>query len=145
MSKNQDPKQGKRIDGVGLAAELLNGLDPEHRKKLMDQIVTRDPRMAQKLGQRMFVFEDLSKLSDHDLQHLLKEIPNTKLVLALRRATPEFLEAIYRNMTARAGEVLRDEVATQGPKRVSDIQAAQADIVKVALRLEAEGKVVINR
>ena len=138
-------QQGRRIDGLGAAAELLNGLDPEHRKRLMDQLAARDPQVAQKLEKRMFGFEDLTRVSDHDLQHLLREVPNSKLVLALRRVTPELLESVFRNMSARAGEVLREEVATQGPKRVSDIMAAQNDIIKIALRLESEGKITVKR
>ena len=138
-------QQGRKIDGMGVAAEILNGLDPEHRKKLMEQLAARDPQVVQKLEKRMFVFENLVRLSDHDLQHLLREVPNSKLVLALRRVTPELMEAVFKNTSARAGEVLREEVATQGPKRVSDIMAAQNDIIKIALRLESEGKIMVKR
>jgi flagellar motor switch protein FliG len=132
---------GRRIDGMGAAAELLNGLDPEHRKRLLGEVAKRDPKVAAGLEQRMFGFEDLRRLSDHDLQLVLREVPHSKLIVALRRATDELQEAFYRNMTSRAGEMLREEVRAQGPKRVSDIQSAQADILKIAQRLDAEGKV----
>lgn len=134
-----------RIDGLASAAELLNGLDPEHRKRLLSELAARDPGLTRKLEDRMFGFEDLARLSDADLQRLLKEVPNTKLVLALRRAPAGLLAAIYRCMTARGGEVLRDEVAAQGPKRVSDIMSAQADITKIALRLADEGAIALKR
>lgn len=136
---------GKKIDGIGAAAELLNGLDPDHRKKLMAELAARDPQTTRKLENRMYVFDDLAKLSDRDLQILLKELPHSKLVLALRRATDELLEGIYRNMTARGGEMLRDEVSSQGPKRVSDIVSAQSDLIKIAMRLADEGKITLNR
>jgi flagellar motor switch protein FliG len=138
---NKKESQGIKVDGMAIAAEMLNGLDPEHRKKLLDQMAKRDPNITQKIQKRMFGFEELIGLEDHDFQLLLREIPNSKLVMALRRATPELLTKIYRNMSARAGEILKEEVDTQGPKRVSDIVAAQADILKIALRLEAEGKI----
>lgn len=143
MSKPPGQKDGKeiRIDGLGAAAELLNGLDPEHRKKLLSELDARDPGLTRRLESRMIRFEHLIQLSDLDLQLVLREAHNSKLVLALRRAPTELLESIYRNMTARAGEVLRDEVATQGPKRVSDIMAAQADILKIAIRLSGEGRI----
>lgn len=137
MAKKGDIK----IDGLGAAAELLNGLDPEHRKRLLGQVAARDPKVAENIEKRMIGFEDLRRLSDTDLQAVLREAPHSKIVLALRRATPELQEAFYRCITARAGEMLREEVRDQGPKRVSDIQAAQADIIKIALRLEAEGKI----
>jgi flagellar motor switch protein FliG len=132
---------GKKIDGLGVAAEILNGLDPEHRKRLLDQLAARDPGVAQNIEKRMFGFEDLRGLTDQAFQLLLREVPHSKLVVALRRATPELQESIFRNMTSRAGEMLREEVQNQGPKRVSDIVAAQNDILKIALRLEAEQKI----
>jgi flagellar motor switch protein FliG len=140
MSKDNQ-NGGKRIDGLGAAAELLNGLDPEHRKRLLDSVAKRDPKVAENIEKRMFGFEDLRALSDHDMQLVLREAPHSKIIVALRRATEELQEAIYRNVTSRTGDMLREEVRTQGPKRVSDIQAAQADILKIAMRLEAEGKI----
>jgi flagellar motor switch protein FliG len=134
----------KKVDGVGIAAQLLNGLDPEHRKRLMDKLTERDPELMQKVEKRMFVFEDLVRLSDHDFQLLLRETQSSTLVLALKRVTPELREAIFRNISARARDALRDEVATQGLRRVSDIMEAQNGILKIALRLEAEGKIKIH-
>ena len=139
----QDPR-GHRIDGLGAAAEMLNGLDPEHRKRLMEELAKRDPAIVGKLESRMLTFEHLGGLTPPELQMVLREVPHSKLIVALRRAPPELLEAIYANMTARAGEVLREEVRDQGPKRVSDIQAAQTDILRIALRLEAEGKLKLR-
>lgn len=137
---NDEPK-GRRIDGLGAAAELLGGLDPEHRKRLLEAVAKRDPKVAAHIESRMYGFEDLRTLSDHDMRLVLRETPHSKIVLALRRTTEPLQEAIYRNMTSRAGEMLRDEVQSQGPKRVSDIAAAQADILKIAMRLDSEGKI----
>src|SRR4051794_16182122 len=138
---SNDEAKGKRIDGLGAAAELLGGLDPEHRKRLLAEVAKRDPKVAADIESRMFGFEDLRALSDHDMRLVLRETPHSKIILALRRATEPLQEAIYRNMTSRAGDMLRDEVRTQGPKRVSDIVAAQADILKIAMRLASEGKI----
>jgi flagellar motor switch protein FliG len=137
MSKNG----GIKIDGLGAAADLLKGLDPDHRKRLMTELEARQPGLTQKLSSRMLVFEDLARIEGLGLQLVLKEVPHSKLVLALRRAPDLLHEAIYRGMTARGGEALREEVAGQGPKRVTDIQAAQADILKIAARLADEGKI----
>jgi flagellar motor switch protein FliG len=147
MSKNSSgggAGAGKKIDGMGVAAELLGGIDPEHRKRLLESVAQRDPRVAETLEKRMFTFEHLRTVSDADLRAILREVPNSKLIVAMRRATEELQEAIYRNMTQRGGDVLREEVRTQGPKRVSDIVAAQGDILKIALRLEAEGKIKLR-
>lgn len=143
--KDETPPGGKKIDGVGAAAEMLGGLDPEHRKRLLEQVAKRDPRIAESIEKRLFGFEDLRGLSDHDMQLVLREAPHSKIIVALRRATPELQESVYRNVTSRTGDLLREEVRTQGPKRVSDIQAAQADLLKIALRLEAEGKIKLRR
>jgi flagellar motor switch protein FliG len=142
MSK--DPGAGKKIDGMGVAAELLGTLDPEHRKRLLESVAARDPKVAQTLEQRLFTFESLRGVSDADLRLVLKEVPHSKLIVAMRRATEELQEAIYRNMTQRAGEMLREEVKSQGPKRVSDIVSAQGDILRIALRLESEGKIKLR-
>jgi flagellar motor switch protein FliG len=92
----------------------------------------------------MVTFESLRALTDADLRLVLKEVPHSKLIVAMRRATSELHEAIYRSMTQRAGEELRQEVQGQGPKRVSDIVAAQGDILRIALRLEDEGKISLR-
>ncbi len=143
MKKPRDP-QGQQVDGLRIAAELLAALEPEHRRKLMGAVATRDPEIARKLGERILLFDDLIRLTDSEFKILLKEIPHSKLILALRRATPVLQEKIYANMTARAGEMLKEEVQTQGLKRVSDIAGAQNDILKIALRLESEGKIVVT-
>jgi flagellar motor switch protein FliG len=143
MSKDSS-NAGKKIDGMGVAAELLGGLDPEHRKRLLESVAQRDPKIAETLEKRMFTFESLRGVSDADLRLILREVPHSKLVVAMRRATDELQESLYRNMTQRAGEMLREEVRGQGPKRVSDIVAAQADILKIALRLESEGKIKLR-
>lgn len=142
MSK--DSGAGKKIDGMGVAAELLGGLDPEHRKRLLESLAQRDPKVAETLEKRMVTFESLRGVSDPDLRLILREVPHSKLIVAMRRATEELQEALYRNMTQRAGELLREEVSSQGPKKVSDIVAAQGDILKIALRLEAEGKIKLR-
>lgn len=144
---SEDPRFKKksgeniRIDGLRAAAELLNALDPEHRQKLMTELYTKDPGLTRKIEDRMYTFEDLVELSEDDWRILFQAVPRGQMVLALRRGPQPILDVLGRSLTARAWETLQEEVAAQGPKRVSDIQVAQMAIAKVALKLKQEGKI----
>ena len=93
----------------------------------------------------MFVFEDISLVDDRGMQTLLNEVPNDKLTVALKTAPEEIKEKVFKNISKRAADLLREDLNAMPPVRLSDVEAAQQEIVNVAKRLEAEGKIVISR
>jgi flagellar motor switch protein FliG len=91
------------------------------------------------------VFEDIVFIDDRGMQTLLKEVPNDKLTVAMKTAPEEIKEKIFKNISKRAADLLREDLAAMPPVRLSDVESAQQEIVNVAKRLENEGKVIISR
>jgi flagellar motor switch protein FliG len=91
------------------------------------------------------VFEDIIKIDDKGIQTLLKEVPNEKLILALKTANEEIKNKIFKNISQRAATLLKEDLSNMGPSRLSDVEGAQVEIVNVARRLESEGKILIAR
>lgn len=133
------------LGGVQPVAEMLNVMDKNTEKSIMSRIEEKDPILAEEIRKLMFVFEDIIKIDDKGIQSLLKEVPNDKLLLALKTANEEVRSKIFKNISQRAAQLLKDDLASLGPSRLSDVEAAQIEIVNVARRLESEGKILIAR
>lgn len=133
------------LGGVQPVAEMLNVMDKNTEKAIMSRIEEKDPILAEEIRKLMFVFEDIVKIDDKGIQTLLKEVPNEKLLLALKTANEEIKNKIFRNISQRAAQLLRDDLTNMGPSRLSDVEGAQVEIVNVARRLESEGKILIAR
>jgi flagellar motor switch protein FliG len=133
------------LGGVQPVAEMLNVMDKNTEKAIMSRIEERDPILAEEIRKLMFVFEDIVKIDDKGIQALLKEVPNDKLLLALKTANEEIRNKIFKNISQRAAQLLKDDLTNMGPSRLSDVEGAQIEIVNVARRLEGEGKILIAR
>lgn len=133
------------LGGVQPVAEMLNVMDKNTEQSIMSRLEEKDPLLAEEIRKLMFVFEDIGKIDDRGIQMLLKECPNDKLLLALKTANDEIRNKIFKNISARAAEMLREDLANMGPSRLSDVESAQQEIVNVARRLESEGKIIIAR
>ncbi|MBC86241.1 MAG: flagellar motor switch protein FliG [Bdellovibrionaceae bacterium] len=133
------------LGGVQPVAEMLNVMDKNTEGAIMSRIEERDPILAEEIRKLMFVFEDIIKIDDRGIQTMLKDIPNDKLLLALKTANEEIKGKIFKNISQRAATILREDLANMGPARLSDVEGAQVEIVNVARRLEAEGKILIAR
>ncbi|MSW63835.1 MAG: flagellar motor switch protein FliG [Actinobacteria bacterium] len=133
------------LGGVQPVAEMLNVMDKNTEKAIMSRIEERDPILAEEIRKLMFVFEDIVKIDDKGIQTLLKEVPNEKLLLALKTANEEIKNKIFKNISQRAAQLLKDDISNMGPSRLSDVEGAQVEIVNVARRLESEGKILIAR
>lgn len=142
---NMNSYEQTALGGVQPVAEMLNVMDKNTETSIMSRIEEKDPLLAEEIRKLMFVFEDIVKIDDKGIQTLLKEVPNDKLLLALKTANDEIKSKILKNISARAAEMLRDDLANMGPSRLSDVEGAQQEIVNVARRLEAEGKIMIAR
>ena len=131
------------LGGVKTAAEIINMLGGASETAVLDYIREADADLAQKIMDNMFTFDDLSKLDDKGVQSLLKEVQSESLVIALKGATPEMREKVFKNMSSRAAETLREDLDGRGPVRVADVEAEQKEMLKVVRRLMDEGVIVL--
>ena len=136
--------RNRLIGGIKAAAEILNYMDSTSEKAIMETIEKVDSDLATKIQEQMFTFADLVKIDDMGIQTLLKEVSSEQLVLALKTAEEELKEKIFRNMSERAREMLKEEMETKGPVKLSEVEKAQQEIVRIARRLEQEGKIIIG-
>lgn len=133
------------LGGVQPVAEMLNVMDKNTETSIMSRLEEKDPLLAEEIRKLMFVFDDIVKIDDRGIQSLLKEVPNDKLLLALKTASEDIKAKVFKNISARAADMLREDLNNMGPSRLSDVEGAQQEIVNVARRLEAEGKILIAR
>lgn len=135
----------QQLGGVQPIAEMLNVMDKTSEQNIMARVEEKDPQLAEEIRKLMFVFEDIVFIDDKGMQSLLKEVDNAKLVVALKTAPEEIKEKIFRNISKRAADLLKEDLEAMGPVRLSDVEGAQQEIVNIAKRLEGEGKIIISR
>ncbi|MES3039298.1 MAG: flagellar motor switch protein FliG [Bdellovibrionota bacterium] len=133
------------LGGVQPVAEMLNVMDKNTESSIMARLEEKDPLLAEEIRKLMFVFEDIVKIDDRGIQALLKEVANDKLLLALKTASEDIRQKVFKNLSQRAADMLREDLSSMGPSRLSDVEGAQQEIVNAARRLEAEGKILIAR
>ena len=133
--------QASSMGGVKTAASILNLVDGSIEGSIMDQILEADADLGRDLQDNMFVFENLIDIDDRCIQTLLREVASDQLLLALRGAEPRLREKIFKNMSKRAAEMLRDDLEAAAPARVSDVETAQREILTVARRLADAGEI----
>lgn len=134
-----------QLGGVQVVAEMINMLDKNTEQSILGVIEDRDKEMADEIRKLMFVFEDVVKIDDRGMQLLLKEVPNDRLLLALKTANEEIKAKVFNNISKRAAEMLSEDLGSMGPVKVADVESAQLEIVNIARRLETEGKIAIAR
>ncbi len=133
------------LGGVKMVADLLNLTDREITEDILSKIEQENPELAEEIRDKMFVFDDIVMLDDKSIQTLLREIPNDVLLLALKTASDEIKEKFFKNMSSRAAEMLKEDLETMGPVKVSEVENAQKEIVKTIRRLMAEGKIALGK
>lgn len=132
------------LGGVKTAAEILNFMGGAIESSVIGNIKAFDEELAQKIQDEMFVFEDVNKVDDRGIQLLLREVQSESLIVALKGASPELREKIFKNMSQRAAEMLRDDLEAKGPVRISEVEAEQKEILKIVRRLADEGQIVLG-
>jgi flagellar motor switch protein FliG len=130
--------------GVDAAAEILNNVGATLEATISSHIREVDPELAQKIQDKMFVFENLMDLDDRGIQLLLREVQSETLVVALKGTSDALREKIFRNMSQRASEMLRDDLEAKGPVRLSEVEAEQREILRIVRRLAEEGQIVMG-
>jgi flagellar motor switch protein FliG len=132
------------LGGIKTAAEMINLMGNSIEGTVIEAIRSHDPDLAQKIMDKMFVFDDLNKLDNKAIQMVLKEVASDSLIAALKGAQPELKEKILANMSSRAAETLREDLESRGPMRLSEVEAQQKEILKVVRRLADEGQIVVG-
>jgi flagellar motor switch protein FliG len=131
------------LGGVKAAAEIINMMGSSVETSALDYIREADGDLAQKIMDNMFTFEDLNKLDDKGFQSVLKEVQSESLVISLKGATAELREKVFKNMSSRAAETLREDLESRGPVRLSEVESEQKEMLKIVRRLVDEGQIVL--
>ncbi|MCX7014265.1 MAG: flagellar motor switch protein FliG [Candidatus Sumerlaeota bacterium] len=139
-----DATKSSYVGGVEAAAEIMNHLEKTIEENVFTKLEESDPPLAEHIRELMFVFEDLTGLDDRAMQQILREVSNDQLILALKTASEGIKDKIFKNISSRAADMIREELTVMGPVRLSDVETAQQEIVKTARRLESEGKVALG-
>jgi len=131
--------------GIEAIVQILNGVDRGTERTILDSLEIQDPELAEEIKKRMFVFEDIVSIDNRSIQRIIRDIENADLQLALKVASEEVREAIFRNMSKRMAETFREEMEFMGPVRLRDVEEAQTRIVATIRRLEEAGEIIIAR
>ncbi|HIX57802.1 MAG TPA: flagellar motor switch protein FliG [Candidatus Anaerobiospirillum pullistercoris] len=137
--------QTAKIGGLKSAANIMNYLDNNTETQLMDAIQAQDKEMGQQIQDLMFVFENLGGVDDRSIQLLVREVPSDVLEKALKGADENLREKFYQNMSTRAREALKEDLESMGPTKISDVEAAQKEILAIAHKLADAGQIVLSR
>ncbi|WP_260291653.1 flagellar motor switch protein FliG [Sedimenticola hydrogenitrophicus] len=132
------------LGGIKTAANILNLIEGSIESNIMEHVAGADPEIAQEIQDNMFVFDNLIDVDDRGIQTLMREVASDQLLLALRGADEGLKEKIFKNMSKRAAEMLRDDLEAAPPVRLSDVEAAQKEILTVARRLADAGEIMLG-
>ena len=138
-----DRSKKSSLGGVKTAAEILNMLGSAVETSVLDFVREADNELAQKIMDNMFTFDDVEKIDDKGIQALMKEVQSESLVIALKGATPALRDKIFKNMSTRAAETLKEDLDSRGPVRLSEVEAEQKEMLKIVRRLVDEGQIVL--
>ncbi|NLT97462.1 MAG: flagellar motor switch protein FliG [Christensenellaceae bacterium] len=131
--------------GIDSVVSILNSVDRGTERHLLEALEETDAELVEEIRKRMFVFEDIVKLSNQAIQRVLKEIDNRDLAVALKGSSEEVAEVIFRNISSRLQEMIKEDIQYMGPVRVRDVEEAQQKIVNVIRQLDDAGEIIISR
>jgi len=140
FSGNNKKLKSANVGGLKAAADILNAMEGSREAELMTAIRSHDDALGGRIEDLMFVFEDLAELDDRGMQTLLREVPSATLITALKGAEPEVREKIFANMSKRAADMMRDDLEVKGPVRLSEVDAAQKEVLGIARKLSDAGQ-----
>jgi flagellar motor switch protein FliG len=138
----QDVSSGGGIETI---VKILNGVDRSTEKTILEALELQDPALAEEIKRRMFVFEDIVILDDRSIQRVIRDVEMNDLALALKVASDEVKQTVFRNMSKRMAETFQQDMEFMGPVRLRDVEEAQQRIVAVIRRLEDSGEIIISR
>lgn len=136
--------QEEELGGPKATADILNFVERANEERIITEIEETYPELAEEIRNLMFTFEDVQKIDDRGIQALLKEVPRDQLVLALKTASQDLRNLLFKNISQRAAQMLQEDLEALGPTKLKDVEKAQQGIVDVIRRLEGEGKLVLG-
>jgi flagellar motor switch protein FliG len=137
-------KKSSALGGVKTAANILNYMAGTAEAAVLANVREHDPDLAQKIQDQMFTFDNLLELDDRSVQMLLREVQSESLIIALKGTSQEMKDKIFKNMSSRAAEALKEDLESKGPVRLSEVEAEQKEILKTIRRLADEGQIVLG-
>jgi flagellar motor switch protein FliG len=143
LTGNENLKK-KPMGGIRTAAEILNFFSGENETSVMNNLREYDADMAQKIMDEMFVFENVMDIEDRGIQIILREVQSESLIIALKGAGEDLREKIFKNMSQRAAEMMREDLESKGPVRLSEVEAQQKEILQIVRRLAEEGQIQLG-
>ncbi|KAF1005531.1 MAG: Flagellar motor switch protein FliG [Luteibacter sp.] len=141
FSGNSNKLKSASVGGLKAAADILNAMETSREAELMSSIRGIDNGLGERIEELMFVFDDLAEIDDRSMQILLREVPSARLITALKGADAAIREKIFSNMSKRAADMLRDDLEVKGPVRLSEVDAAQKEVLATARRLADAGQI----
>jgi flagellar motor switch protein FliG len=131
------------MGGAKAAANIINLLEPSQEGMIMEQIAKADQVLGARIQDLVFVFDNLLELDDRSMQELMRQVPSDRLLLALKGADEPLKEKIFKNMSQRASEMLKDDLEAKGPVRISEVEGAQKEILQIARKLAESGAIAL--
>ncbi len=131
------------MGGAKAAANIINLLEPSQEGMIMEQITKTDQTLGARIQDLIFVFDNLLELDDRSMQELMRQVPSDRLLLALKGADEPLKEKIFKNMSQRASEMLKDDLEAKGPVRISEVEGAQKEILQIARKLAESGAIAL--
>jgi flagellar motor switch protein FliG len=135
---------GEEVTGPKSAADILNFVDRLNEERIVTEIEETHPELAEQIRNLMFTFEDIKKVDDKGIQVVLKEVPREQLVLAIKTASEDLRDLLFRNISQRAAQMIKEDLEVMGKVKVKDVEKAQQGIIDIVRRLESEGKIVVG-
>jgi flagellar motor switch protein FliG len=140
LTGNENIKK-QTMGGIKVAADIMNFMNGENEASVMEGLKSYDEEMAQKIMDQMFVFDNIMDIDDKGIQVILKEVQSETLIVALKGTTDEIRDKIFKNMSSRAAEMMKEDLETKGPVKLSEVEAQQKAILQIVRRLADEGQI----
>jgi flagellar motor switch protein FliG len=137
------PGKTSTMGGAKAAANIINLLEPSQETIIMEQIAKADQALGARIQDLVFVFDNLLEIDDRSMQELLRQVPSDRLLLALKGTDEELKEKIFKNMSQRAAEMLKDDLDAKGPVKLSEVEGAQKEILQIARKLAEAGTIAL--
>lgn len=142
LTGNENIKK-QTMGGIKVAADIMNFMSGDNEASVMEGLKSYDDEMAQKIMDQMFVFDNIMDIDDKGIQVILKEVQSETLIVALKGTTDEMREKIFKNMSSRAAEMMKEDLEAKGPVKLSEVEAQQKQILQIVRRLADEGQIML--
>jgi len=132
-----------KVGGIEKVVDMFNHFDRSKEKQILDKLDVLSPPLAEIIRKHLFTFEDVFRLDDRSVQSIMREVSNDTLTLAMKTSPDDVKDKIFKNISSRAAEMIKEDLEVMGPVRLSDVEKAQSEIIKIVRKMEEEGKIVL--